>query len=303
MSRRSSHGRLQQLARMVPAPVRSSIKEFGNRVQAIRARQRFDGARIATRTLDIRALDILQRQYRVAHVNYEYAPDDRLARGRARCAALEAHTPRTRGTSLEIGSADAMTSAELARAGWKATGIDIDVSRTDARAGDAGVTVLEMDATRLLFPDASFDLAFSFNVFEHLPDPASTFAEIVRVLRPGGIAYISFTGLRWSPHGAHMYKVINVPYITVLFEEAEVLAYLREKGLPDRFPWVNEYSIERFRKVFRGHASTLATLHYEETWNRWHSDLIARYPGVFKARAPSFDSLLVDSVHARFKRI
>ena len=288
---------------MVPAPVRSSVKEFGNRLQTIRARQRFDGARIASRTLDIRALDILQRRYRVADVNYEYSPDDRLERGRERRAAIEAHTPRTRGASLEIGSADAMTSAELARAGWKATGIDIDISRTDARAGEAGVTIQQMDATRLLFPDACFDLVFSFNVFEHLPDPASTFSEVVRVLRPGGIAYISFTGLRWSPHGAHMYKVINVPYITVLFEEAEVLAYLREKGLPDRFPWVNEYSIERFRKVFRGHASTLATLHYEETWNRWHSDLIAEYPEVFKARAPSFDSLLVDSVHARFKRI
>jgi SAM-dependent methyltransferase len=288
---------------MVPAPIRSGIKEFGNRLQTIRARQRFDGARIASRTLDIRALDILQRRYRVADVNYEYSPDDRLARGRERRAAIEAHTPHTRGASLEIGSADAMTSGELARAGWKATGIDIDISRTDARAGEAGVTIREMDATRLLFPDASFDLVFSFNVFEHLPDPAATFSEIVRVLRPGGIAYISFTGLRWSPHGAHMYKVINVPYITVLFEEAEVLAYLREKGLPDRFPWVNEYSIERFRKVFRGHPSTLATLYYEETWNRWHSDLIAEYPAVFKARAPSFESLLVDSVHARFKRI
>ena len=287
---------------MVPAPLRSGVKEVGNRLRAVRAQQRFDDARLASGTLDIRALDILQRRYRVADVNYEYSPDDRLARGQERRAAIEPHTPSV-GDSLEIGSADAMTSAELARAGWTATGIDIDISRTDARVKGAGVTVLEMDATRLLFPDASFDLVFSFNVFEHLPDPSATFSEIVRVLRPGGLAYISFTGLRWSPHGAHMYKVINVPYITVLFDEKDVLAYLREKGLPDRFPWVNEYSIERFRKVFHGHASKLDTLYYEETWNRWHSDLIAEYPGVFKARAPSFDSLLVDSVHARFKRL
>ena len=160
----------------------------------------------------------------------------------------------------------------------------------------------EMDATRLLFPDATFDLVFSFNVFEHLPDPAATFAEVVRVLRPGGIAYISFTGLRWSPHGAHMYKVINVPYITVLFEEADVLGYLRARGLPDRFPWVHEYSIERFREMFRAHAGTMDTLDYAETWNRWHTGLIAEYAGVFKARAPSFESLLVDTVQARFRR-
>lgn len=301
MSRDPERGRFRRLARMVPAPVRSRVKEFGNRFRAVWARQRFDGARLASGTLDIRALDILQRRYRIADVNYDYSPDDRLQRGQARRAAIEPHSPGA-GDSLEIGSADAMTSAELARAGWKATGIDIDISRTDARAEEAGVTVREMDATRLLFPDASFDLVFSFNVFEHLPDPAATFSEIVRVLRPGGLAYISFTGLRWSPHGAHMYKVINVPYITVLFDEKDVLSYLREKGLPDQFPWGNEYSIEQFRKVFQGHASTMDTLHYEETWNRWHSDLIIEYPGVFKARAPSFESLLVDSVHARFRR-
>lgn len=303
MSRSHTGSTLAQLARVVPAPVRSSVKEFGNRLQTMRARQRFEGARLAAKTLDIRALEILQRRYRVNDVNYDYSPADRLARGKERRAALEAHAPKTKGTSLEIGSADAMTSAELARAGWKATGIDIDITRTDVRATAAGVDIQQMDATRLLFPDLEFDLVFSFNVFEHLPDPASTFSEIVRVLKPGGVAYISFTGLRWSPHGAHMYKVINVPYITVLFEEAAVLAYLREKGLPDTFPWVNEYSIERFRKVFRGHASRVDTLHYEETWNRWHTDLIGEHPGVFKARAPSFDSLLVDSVHARFKRL
>lgn len=206
------------------------------------------------------------------------------------------------GATLEIGSADGMTSAELARTGRRATAIDLDASRTDPRVRAAGVTVLEMDATRLAFPDATFDLVFSFNVFEHLSDPAATFAEIVRVLRPGGVAWLSFTALRWSPHGAHMYKVIGVPYVTVLFDEAALLASLRTRGVSDSFPWVNEYSIERFREVFEGHADALETLHYAETWNRWHVGLIAEFPGLFKAHAPSFDSLLVDSVQARFRR-
>jgi SAM-dependent methyltransferase len=289
------------LGRAIPAPLRGGVKELGNRIQAVRARQRWDAAAPGGRPLDVDALDALARRYPVVDVGYDYSPDDRLARGTARRAAIAPYAPRA-GASLEIGSADAMTSAELARAGWRATGIDIDISRTDARAHAAGVTVREMDATRLLFPDGTFDLVFSFNVFEHLPDPAETFAEVVRVLRPGGVAYISFTGLRWSPHGAHMYKVINVPYITVLFEEADVLGYLCARGLPDRFPWVNEYSIERLREVFRGHAGTMDTLAYAETWNRWHTGLIAEYAGVFKARAPSFESLLVDTVHARFRR-
>ena len=99
-----------------------------------------------------------------------------------------------------------------------------------------------------------------------------------------------------------IYKAIGVPYVTILFAEADVRAYLRRCGRPDWAPWVNDYSIERFRQVFRSHADTMDTLHYGETWNRWHARLIAAYPDVFRARAPSFESLLVDSVLARFRR-
>ena len=39
---------------------------------------------------------------------------------------------------------------------------------------------------RIDYPDASFDVAIADNVLEHLEDPAATFAEIHRVLKPGG---------------------------------------------------------------------------------------------------------------------
>lgn len=42
------------------------------------------------------------------------------------------------------------------------------------------------DVQRLGFADASFDLVTHTEVFEHVPDDAAGFAEIHRVLRPGG---------------------------------------------------------------------------------------------------------------------
>jgi SAM-dependent methyltransferase len=58
------------------------------------------------------------------------------------------------------------------------------------------------DGHRLPFPDGSADLAFSSNVLEHVPDASRFLAEMVRVTRPGGLIYLSYTA--WlSPWGGH----------------------------------------------------------------------------------------------------
>lgn len=58
------------------------------------------------------------------------------------------------------------------------------------------------DATRLPFPDATFDGVFCSNMLEHTPDPEGVFDEIERVLRPGGWAWVSWTNW-YSPWGGH----------------------------------------------------------------------------------------------------
>jgi SAM-dependent methyltransferase len=46
--------------------------------------------------------------------------------------------------------------------------------------------VVRGDVTRLPFPDASVDRVMASEVLEHVPDDAAAFAEIARVLKPGG---------------------------------------------------------------------------------------------------------------------
>ncbi|HTS94985.1 MAG TPA: class I SAM-dependent methyltransferase [Streptosporangiaceae bacterium] len=54
----------------------------------------------------------------------------------------------------------------------------------------------QMAATDLDFPTASVDLVTMIRVMHHLPDPAPAFAEVARILRPGGLAIIEAANSR-----------------------------------------------------------------------------------------------------------
>jgi SAM-dependent methyltransferase len=59
----------------------------------------------------------------------------------------------------------------------------LDDVPTGARRG----SVLCQDVQRLTFPDASFDICTSTEVFEHVADDRQGFREVRRVLKPGGL--------------------------------------------------------------------------------------------------------------------
>lgn len=57
----------------------------------------------------------------------------------------------------------------------------------DVHLGELRNGVLCQDVQHLTFPDATFDLCTSTEVFEHVADDRAGFAEVRRVLRPGGM--------------------------------------------------------------------------------------------------------------------
>lgn len=66
----------------------------------------------------------------------------------------------------------------------------------EAPPGGMAVTT-NGDATRLPFPDATFDHVIASEVMEHIPDDGAAIAELTRVLRPGGT--IAVTVPAWLP--------------------------------------------------------------------------------------------------------
>ena len=54
------------------------------------------------------------------------------------------------------------------------------------KSGDLVNGVMHQDLQRLSFPDATFDVVLSSDVFEHIPDPYLAHREVMRVLKPAG---------------------------------------------------------------------------------------------------------------------
>ena len=98
-------------------------------------------------------------------------------------------------TVLDIGCGAGMDLLLAARrVGTSGCAIGIDMTeamrrRARASAAAAGLTnveVHEADATALPFPDSSIDVVISNGVLNLVPEKERAFAEIRRVLRPGG---------------------------------------------------------------------------------------------------------------------
>ena len=79
--------------------------------------------------------------------------------------------------------------------------IEPDTAELYTRGAPGRASVIG-DGYWLPLADASVDVCFSCNVLEHVRDPAGLIDEMIRVTRPGGLVYLSYT-VWLSPWGGH----------------------------------------------------------------------------------------------------
>jgi SAM-dependent methyltransferase len=102
---------------------------------------------------------------------------------------------------LDVGGGPGYFRDAFEAAGSTYWALDADVGELAGLGGIAEGTVIG-DGMRLPFRDDVVDLCYSSNVLEHVPQPWRMAEEMVRVTRPGGIAFISYTSW-YGPWGGH----------------------------------------------------------------------------------------------------
>lgn len=102
---------------------------------------------------------------------------------------------------LDVGTGPGYVALHVAQRYPSADVVGIDFSRTQVRAAErlrnemnrGNCRFIEADAMRLPFDPESFDAVVSVGSIKHWPDAGRGLREILRVLRPGGVAVVSET--------------------------------------------------------------------------------------------------------------
>jgi SAM-dependent methyltransferase len=141
-------------------------------------------------------------------------------------AAFAALEPQPGERILDLGVGGGALSRRLARVGVRVTGVDpseVVLEGARRRIGERG-TFLTGRGEAIPLADASMDKAASVNALYFWTDLASVFAELARVLKPGGLLVLGFQtaeSVRAWPGHVHGLKA---------WDEAEIGAALGAAG-------------------------------------------------------------------------
>ncbi len=99
---------------------------------------------------------------------------------------LRAYLPQ-RGHVVEVGSSSGILLDSFRQAGWRVTGIEPEGPAVEYARARYGLDVRQGTLDSAGLEPAAADAVVMLHVIEHVDDPAGAVAQVVRLLRPGGV--------------------------------------------------------------------------------------------------------------------
>ncbi|HEX4820387.1 MAG TPA: class I SAM-dependent methyltransferase [Acidimicrobiales bacterium] len=151
---------------------------------------------------------------------------------------------------LDLGCGAGRHAFEAYRRGARVVAFDYDMAELKDVAGmfgalteseastlpaSAWASATNGDATRLPFPDATFDRVIAAEVLEHIPDDEAAISELARVLRPGGTMAITVPAwlaeqVCWALNDEYHAPFVPGGHVRI-YSEPELRSKLRAAGL------------------------------------------------------------------------
>ena len=168
-------------------------------------------------------------------------------------------------------------------------------SRIDDALDRLPVGFAVMDATRMAFPDGSFDLLWSRSVMEHVMPVEQALNEMAQVVRPGGLICHSIDPYFW-PRGCHKRGVVDIPWAHARLSLAEFRRFVAESEgeawaveRSRRHETLNRFTVRQWRDVFE--AGPFEVLEWNEEPSPLAETLLEEHPEV--------EESLLDGVEGR----
>lgn len=125
------------------------------------------------------------------------------------------------------------------------------------------------DSAAMPFADGFADTVIVNDAMEHVGDPEKTLQEILRILKPGGRAFINFPPY-YHPMGAHLTDAIYIPWVHCFFPDKVLIEAYEHlvAPLPDGaervkfrisrnaqgeeyFSYINKMTIRRYQRILQ----------------------------------------------------
>lgn len=238
--------------------------------------------------MDLALLEALNEEYRSRPLVAEPQGFDQASReSRAQSRLLDVHRSVDLSDKrvLELGCGAGFevwyTSHHFGADAW---GVDVSERRAWAPLSDERTHFVCADlATDRSFEAGFFDRIYSFAVLEHVVHPWALLNELFRILKPGGLAYLS-ANLHRGPRASHIYRELYFPFPHLLFNDDVIREYrMKHHGRDAGASWVNRLTWSQYEDYFREVGFVMRSLRFRETpldeafYDRF-DNILGRYP-------------------------